>query len=144
MIGGIEETSASSEARSAPRSYPTASNGVLRFPLIVASRRNYAGSTRHGRLTSRRLAVEDETASPRDAKSPAQGRGLTSLGQLIGSQARESRDSPRLNAFWRVAPSVRFNVLAMLEARVFFLAAVFKIRTSAVDHGRRFDFLAIQ
>src|SRR5262249_31547731 len=25
--------------------------------------------------------------------------------------ARESRDSPRLKAFWRVAPSVRFNVL---------------------------------
>jgi hypothetical protein len=31
----------------------------------------------------------------------------------------------------------------MLDARVFFLAAVFNIRTSAVDHGRRFDFLAI-
>jgi len=25
----------------------------------------------------------------------------------------------------------------MLDARVFFLAAVFNIRTSAVDHGRR-------
>jgi hypothetical protein len=57
--------------------------------------------------------------------------------------ARESRDSPRLNAFCRVAPSVRFKVRAMLAACVFFLAAAFKVRTSAVDHGRRFDFLAI-
>ena len=48
-----------------------------------------------------------------------------------------------LNAFWRVAPSVRFNVLAMLGARVFLRAAVFNIRTSAVVHARRFDFLAI-
>ena len=77
-------------------------------------------------------------------KAPHRGRGSTSLGQLVGSQTRESRDSPRLNAFWRVAPSVRFNVLAMLDARVFFLAAVFNARTSAVDHGRRFDFLAIK
>ena len=75
-------------------------------------------------------------------KAPPRGRRSTSLGQLVGSQTRESRDSPRLNAFWRVAPSVRFNVLAMLDARVFFLAAVFNARTSAVDHGRRFDFLA--
>jgi len=31
----------------------------------------------------------------------------------------------------------------MLDARVFFLAAVFKVRTSAAVHARRFDFLAI-
>jgi hypothetical protein len=31
----------------------------------------------------------------------------------------------------------------MLAARVFFLAAVFKVRTSVADHARRFDFLAI-
>jgi hypothetical protein len=36
--------------------------------------------------------------------------------------ARESSDKPRLNAFWRVAPSVRFNVRAMLDARVRLLA----------------------
>jgi hypothetical protein len=59
------------------------------------------------------------------------------------NQARESRDSPKLKAFWRVAPSVRFNVLAMFDARVFFLAAVFNVRTSVVDHGRRFAFFAI-
>ena len=39
-------------------------------------------------------------------------------------QARESRDNPRLNAFCRVAPSVRFNVLAILAALVFFRASV--------------------
>jgi hypothetical protein len=52
-------------------------------------------------------------------------------------------DSLKLKAFWRVAPSVRFSVLAMLDARVFFLAAVFNVRTSVVDHGRRFAFFAI-
>jgi hypothetical protein len=31
----------------------------------------------------------------------------------------------------------------MLDARVFFLAEVFKVRTSAAVHARRFDFLAI-
>ena len=43
-------------------------------------------------------------------------------------QARESRDSPRLNAFCRVAPSVRFNVLAIRAAPVFFRASDFKVR----------------
>ena len=37
LIGGIEETSASFEARSAPRSYPTACyrNGIFTPPLIA-------------------------------------------------------------------------------------------------------------
>jgi hypothetical protein len=63
---------------------------------------------------------------------------------LAKRQARESKESPRLNAFWRVAPSVRFKERAMLGARVFFLAAVFKVRTSAAVHARRFAFLTIQ
>ena len=33
---------------------------------------------------------------------------------------RVSSDSPRLHAFCRVAPSVRFRDLAMLAARLFF------------------------
>jgi len=49
-----------------------------------------------------------------------------------------------LNAFCRVAPSVRFKFLAMLAARVFFFASAFNVRTSSVVHERRFDFLAIQ
>jgi hypothetical protein len=57
-------------------------------------------------------------------------------------QARESNDNPRLNAFCRVAPSVRLSVFAMRAACVFFLASVFNVRTFSVVHARRFDFLA--
>jgi len=66
---------------------------------------------------------------------------------LLGAkfQALESNDKPRLNAFCRVAPSVRFNVLAILAARVFFRASVFKVRTCSVVQARRVDtFLAIK
>jgi hypothetical protein len=45
------------------------------------------------------------------------------------SQARESSDNPILNAFCRVAPSVRFRDLAILRAGVFFRAIVFSSRT---------------
>jgi hypothetical protein len=58
-------------------------------------------------------------------------------------QARELRDTPRLNAFCRVALVVCFKVRAMLAVRVFFFASVFKVRTSDAVHSRRFDFLAI-
>jgi len=57
--------------------------------------------------------------------------------------ARESSDNPILNAFCRVAPSVRLRVRAMLAARVFFFASVFNVRTCAVVHAWRFDFLVI-
>lgn len=43
-----------------------------------------------------------------------------------------------LNAFCRVAPSVRFNFLAILEAGVFRFAMVFRSRTSLEVHARRF------
>jgi hypothetical protein len=42
-------------------------------------------------------------------------------------QARESSDNPILNAFCRVAPSVRFSDLAILLAGVFFRASDFKV-----------------
>ena len=49
-----------------------------------------------------------------------------------------------LNAFCRVAPSVRFNFLAILAAGVFLRAMVFSSRTSVEVHARRFfDFLGI-
>jgi hypothetical protein len=48
-----------------------------------------------------------------------------------------------MNAFCRVAPSLRFKVRAMLFADVFFFASFFNVRTCAVVHARRFDFLAI-
>jgi hypothetical protein len=71
------------------------------------------------------------------------GAWIGGRGSGLPDHERESSDNPRLNAFCRVAPSVRFSVRAMLAARVFFLAAVFKVRTSAAVHARRFDFLAI-
>jgi hypothetical protein len=49
-----------------------------------------------------------------------------------------------LNAFCRVAPTVRLSVFAMFAACVFFLASVFKVRTCAGVHARRFEFLVIK
>jgi hypothetical protein len=50
-----------------------------------------------------------------------------------------------LKAFCRVAPSLRFNTLAMFAAGLFFLARDFKVRSWLGVHARRFDtFLAIQ
>ena len=78
-------------------------------------------------------------------KSPADWRGLNwrALPGLPDYE-RESSDNPRLNAFCRVAPSVRFRVRAMLAAPVFLRAIVFSVRTSDDVHERRFDFLGIQ
>jgi hypothetical protein len=60
------------------------------------------------------------------------------------SQERESSESPMLNAFCRVAPSVLFNFLAIRDAAVFFFAIVFSSRTSVAVQARRFfDFLGI-
>ncbi len=60
------------------------------------------------------------------------------------SQERESSESPMLNAFCRVAPSVLFNFLAICDAAVFFFAIVFSSRISLAVQARRFfDFLAI-
>src|SRR5580658_8733033 len=60
------------------------------------------------------------------------------------TQIRESSDNPILNAFWRVAPSVRFSALAIRLAGVFFLARVFNSRRCSAVHARRFvAFLAI-
>jgi hypothetical protein len=60
------------------------------------------------------------------------------------NQERESSESPMLNAFWRVAPSVLFNFLAIFAAAVFFFANDFNSRISGAVQARRFfDFLAI-
>jgi hypothetical protein len=59
-------------------------------------------------------------------------------------QDRESSERPMLNAFCRVAPSVRFNFLAIFEAAVFLRAKLFSSRTSPEVQARRFfAFLAI-
>jgi hypothetical protein len=49
-----------------------------------------------------------------------------------------------LNAFWRVAPSDRFKLLAMRPACVFFRASVFNVLTSSEVHARFKTFLAIK
>jgi len=56
-------------------------------------------------------------------------------------QERESSESPMLNAFCRVAPSVRRSFLAIADARVFLRANVLSSRTSPEVHARRFFFL---
>jgi hypothetical protein len=50
--------------------------------------------------------------------------------------AHQSSDTPILNAFWRVAPSVRFSFLAIFPALVLFRASVFRARTAVVVHAR--------
>src|SRR5215469_13655539 len=53
---------------------------------------------------------------------------------------RESKESPRLKAFCRVAPSVLFNERAIFPAGVFFRANAFNVRTCSDVHARRFPF----
>jgi hypothetical protein len=62
----------------------------------------------------------------------------TKLELLLLDQERESRDSPMLNAFCRVAPSDRRNFLAILPAGVFLRAMAFRSRSSPAVHARRF------
>jgi hypothetical protein len=54
---------------------------------------------------------------------------------------RESSDNPRLNAFCRVAPSLRLRLLAIFLAGVLLRAADFNSRTSALVQARLFEFL---
>src|SRR5271154_5863386 len=63
------------------------------------------------------------------------------VGCAADDQERESSESPMLNAFWRVAPSVLLNFLAIRDALAFLRAIVFSSRTSAEVHARRFFFL---
>ena len=69
------------------------------------------------------------------AAAGAVAQKLTMTGK---AQERESSESPMLNAFCRVAPSVLFSFLAILEAGVFLFAIAFKSRTSPEVHARRF------
>ena len=70
--------------------------------------------------------------------------GTNHSGRMLRASQRESRDSPMLNAFWRVAPSDRFKLLAMRPAFVFFRASVFNVLTSSEVHARFKTFLAIK
>ena len=67
-------------------------------------------------------------------------RGLeNSAMKFAPPQERESSDNPILNAFCRVAPSVRFKVLAILSAGVFFRASDFNSRTWTAVQATLFD-----
>ena len=63
-----------------------------------------------------RARTRRQAGSGEQKQAPQKG-GASLRQQMSGCQARESRDSPRLKAFWRVAPSVHFNVLAMMVGR---------------------------
>jgi hypothetical protein len=90
----------------------------------------------------RRSNKSAHNIAPKPAGGPAQT-NIRKLGCRLG-QERESRDSPMLKAFCRVAPSVLLSLLAILDAAVFFFASVFSSRTSVAVQARRFfDFLAI-
>jgi hypothetical protein len=73
----------------------------------------------------------------RGLKTPV-GAATTKLELLLLDQERESRESPMLNAFCRVAPSDRRSFLAILPAGVFLRAIVFRSRSSPAVHARRF------
>ncbi len=116
-------------------------------------RKTSKGTTRPSTAAGLILPNPNSASSPPNASTAACGLkkkpprvcgDLYLRAKLTSSQARESRDNPRLNAFCQVAPSVRFSVRAILAARVFFLAAAFSVRTSDSVHPRRFVFLAIQ
>jgi hypothetical protein len=80
MIGGIEETSASFEARSAPRSYPTNNTAVAFDPAAGL------GEARRTLLTDENVEEVgirfDRLTLPADAKS---GHGVT---QMAAGQPR--------------------------------------------------------
>jgi hypothetical protein len=65
-----------------------------------------------GRTTTPSLLVATEEQSPTHLRGARTGYESCSPER----QARESSDNPKLNAFCRVALSVRFNVLAILAA----------------------------
>jgi len=78
------------------------------------------------------------------AKSPAYG-GALKHNSVKRVQTRESSDKPMLNAFCRVAPSVRLSVLAIVPAGFLLFARDFSVRVSSVVQARRFDaFFAIK
>ena len=78
------------------------------------------------------LTVNDRDVRPPQAVDASFG---------VRFQARESSDKPILNAFCRVAPSLRFRLLAIFLAGVFLRAADFNSRTSEAVQERRFEFL---
>lgn len=63
----------------------------------------------------------------------------TPAGEIFAEYQRESNERPMLNAFCRVAPSLRFKVLAIFPAGIFFRADDFNSRISADVQERLLD-----
>ena len=78
-----------------------------------------------------------EKAGAKKKPRASEWRGFTKHWELI--RQRESSDNPILNAFWRVAPSVLFNFLAIRPAGVFLRAMVLSSRTCTDVQARLFD-----
>ena len=94
--------------------------------------------------TLARLSRQQSKSARAKARGPSLRAGAHRCVQGSWSaddQERESSESPMLNAFWRVAPSVLLSFLAIPDALVFLRAIVFNSRTSAEVHARRFFFL---
>jgi hypothetical protein len=80
------------------------------------------------RTQSRTIAAQHKEKAPQT--------GLFRLVQICRNYMRESSDTPKLNAFCRVAPTLRFNAFAIFSAPVFFLAMAFKVRTFSPVQAR--------
>jgi hypothetical protein len=92
-----------------------------------------------GNTGSRNSSLQKEYHDTgRGPKTSAAAVTTAKLELLLLDQERESRESPMLNAFCRVAPSDRRSFLAILPAGVFLRAIVFRSRSSPAVQARRF------
>ena len=121
-------------ARQASRNIP--------LPEIFLTLRQRPGLRRHpARLATPARAThrcKSSITTPAEAQRPRSVPLLKKLELLLLDQERESRESPMLNAFCRVAPSDRRSFLAILPAVVFLRAMDFRSRSSPAVHARRF------
>jgi hypothetical protein len=100
------------------------SAGNLRTSAAIAEDSSFHKGKRAGPETQNQLLCVRE-----DTKKQPYFRPL--LGYVISIvYTRVSRERPRLKAFCRVAPSVRFNFLAILPAAVFFRASDLSVCSS--------------
>ena len=98
--------------------------------------------------TAKRFTGLTERPNANAPRTDEGGGGLSSqvpvkYSEAWAHQPRELSDNPILNAFCRVAPSVLFNLLAILAAGVFLCASVFSSRTCSDVQARLLAFLAI-
>ena len=90
------------------------------------------------------LLLSGWSARPREDALGPNPVSLSNCSGELRRHQRESSESPILNAFCRVAPSVLFNFLAIFVAGVFVFAIVLSPRTSVAVQARRFLDLAIE